>query len=187
MDAQDLDLIALLFQQNSITDKTMKNKDSQWRIFTSFCQTYREQAVPVQPDTLVRYAVYLMVQRRCSVPTVSPPPLHNPEDPPTVLQCHHPRPFPVHSSPLNFERWSQVSWPKCPSEVSSHSGNAHSPYTHPPPEQPLQVFVQPSLLWATSPRQHCAWFYWQVLPNQTPDMEKNQFLPRRNYSWSLGY
>ena len=70
MDAQDLDLIALLFQQNSITDKTMKNKDSQWRIFTSFCQTYREQAVPVQPDTLVRYAVYLMVQRRCSVPTV---------------------------------------------------------------------------------------------------------------------
>ena len=70
MEAQDLDLIALLFQQNSITDKTMKNKDSQWKIFTSFCQIYREQAVPVQPETLVRYAVYLIVQRRCSVPTV---------------------------------------------------------------------------------------------------------------------
>ena len=155
MDDQDLDLIALLFQQNSITDKTMKNKDSQWRIFTSFCQTYREQAVPVQPDTLVRYAVYLMVQRRCSVPTVR-------NHLSTIWRIHQLfynvtiPPFPVHSSPLNFERWSQVSWPKCPSEVPSHSGNAHSPYTHPPPEQPLQVFVQPSLLWATSPRQHCA-------------------------------
>ena len=36
MDAQDLDLIALLFQQNSITDKTMKNNTANGEFSTHF-------------------------------------------------------------------------------------------------------------------------------------------------------
>ena len=66
----DLDLISSLFQRNSITNKTLKNKDGHWLSFLSFCQLYDQQPVPASPETLVRYAVYLIALKRCTVPTV---------------------------------------------------------------------------------------------------------------------
>ena len=65
-----LDLIANLFQSNAVTPKTMKIKDYQWVIFTNFCTLYQEDPIPASGDTLVRFAVYLIVQRNCSVPVV---------------------------------------------------------------------------------------------------------------------
>ena len=58
-----LDIISELFKSCSITSKTVKNYDYQWKIFCDFCDIYDEVPVPVQPETLVRYAVYLIVQR----------------------------------------------------------------------------------------------------------------------------
>ena len=66
----DLDLIASIFQRNSITGKTLKNKDGHWLSFVNFCQIYHQQPAPVSPETLVRYAVYLIVLKRCTIPTV---------------------------------------------------------------------------------------------------------------------
>ena len=65
-----LDLIASLFQSNAVTPKTMKIKDYQWVIFTNYCTLYHEDPIPASGDTLVRFSVYLIVQRNCSVPVV---------------------------------------------------------------------------------------------------------------------
>ena len=66
----DLDIIGDLFVASSNTSVTIKNKDYQWNIFTDFCKTYSETPVPVKPETLVRYAVFLIVQRNCRENTV---------------------------------------------------------------------------------------------------------------------
>ena len=65
-----LDTISKLFQSSSITSKTIKNYDYHWRVFSDFCDIYNESPVPVAPETLVRYAVYLIVQRNCCDRTV---------------------------------------------------------------------------------------------------------------------
>ena len=65
-----LDLIANLFQTSSMTSKTLKIKDYQWSIFTSFCKLYHEEPIPASGDTLVRFSTYLIVQRNCSIPVV---------------------------------------------------------------------------------------------------------------------
>ena len=66
----NLDVICELFKAGSNTAQTIKNKDYQWRIFTDFCELYNEISVPVSAETLIRYAVYLIVQRRCGERTV---------------------------------------------------------------------------------------------------------------------
>ena len=65
-----LDLIANLFQSNSVTAKTLKIKDYQWVIFTNYCELYQEEPIPASGDTLVRFSTYLIVQRNCSIPVV---------------------------------------------------------------------------------------------------------------------
>ena len=67
---RNLDLISELFKAGSVTSQTLKNKDYQWAIFSEFCEMYSETAVPVSGDTLVRYVVYLTVQRNCCERTV---------------------------------------------------------------------------------------------------------------------
>ena len=65
-----LDLISNLFQTFSVTQKTLKIKDSQWSIFTDCCELYQEDPIPASGDTLVRFSTYLIVQRNCSIPVV---------------------------------------------------------------------------------------------------------------------
>ena len=65
-----LDLISNLFQTFSVTQKTLKIKDSQWSIFADFCELYQEDPIPASGDTLVRFSTYLIVQRNCSIPVV---------------------------------------------------------------------------------------------------------------------
>ena len=67
---QNLDVIGELFKSSSVTALTLRNKDYQWQIFCDFCVLYDENPIPVQAETLVRYAVFLIVQRNCSVGTV---------------------------------------------------------------------------------------------------------------------
>ena len=66
----DLDHIGELFKGSANTAMTLKNKDYQWKIFNDFCLLYDKTSVPVTSDTLVRYAVYLFVQRHCCERTV---------------------------------------------------------------------------------------------------------------------
>ena len=65
-----LDLVSELFQQNSVTEGTLRNQDYIWGIFTDFCKQYRENPMPCTGDLLVKYSVYLILQRECSIPTV---------------------------------------------------------------------------------------------------------------------
>ena len=65
-----LDLISDLFIEHSITANTLRNKDYMWGVYTNYCEMYREDPLPCTGEQLVRYSVYLMMQRNCSVPTV---------------------------------------------------------------------------------------------------------------------
>ena len=65
-----LDKIGDLLMEKSVTDSTMRNKDYMWEVFSRFCSMYNETPVPCSSETLVRYAVYLVMQQNCSVPTV---------------------------------------------------------------------------------------------------------------------
>ena len=65
-----LDLIANLFQSTAVTPKTLRLKDYQWRVYTDYCRLYQEQPVPASGDTLVRFSIFLIVQRNCTVPVV---------------------------------------------------------------------------------------------------------------------
>ena len=65
-----LDLIANLLQSCALTNKTLKIKDYQWKVYVRFCDLYDEEPVPATGDILVRFSTYLIVQRSCSVPVV---------------------------------------------------------------------------------------------------------------------
>ena len=65
-----LDIIGELFIRSCNTKQTIKNKDYQWNVFTDFCSLFGEIPIPVSNDTLVRYCVYLIVQRNCCPGTV---------------------------------------------------------------------------------------------------------------------
>ena len=65
-----LDIISELFRKCSNTKLTIKNKDYQWNVFIGFCDTYGETPIPVSVNTLIRYCVYLIVQRNGSEGTV---------------------------------------------------------------------------------------------------------------------
>ena len=65
-----LNSISNVFQGFSVTRATLRNKDYMWQSFIDFCDLYRETPVPASGDLLVKYSVYLIVQRECSVPTV---------------------------------------------------------------------------------------------------------------------
>ena len=65
-----LDLIANLFQSTAVTPKTLRLKDYQWRVYTDYCRLYQEQPVPASGDTLVRFSIFLIVRRNCTVPVV---------------------------------------------------------------------------------------------------------------------
>ena len=66
----NLDKISELFKASANTALTIKNKNHQWNVFSEFCETYDLIPVPASSETLVRYAVYLMLQRRCCERTV---------------------------------------------------------------------------------------------------------------------
>ena len=65
-----LNLVSDLFQHHSVTEGTPRNKDYIWGIYTGFCQQYSENPVPCRGELMVKYAVFLILQRGCSIPTV---------------------------------------------------------------------------------------------------------------------
>ena len=65
-----LSSISNLFKEYSVTKATIKNKDYMWQSYIDFCDKYDESPVPATGETLVKYSVYLIVQRECSIPTV---------------------------------------------------------------------------------------------------------------------
>ena len=65
-----LELVSDLFQHHSVTEGTLRNKDYIWGIYTKFCEQYNEVPVPCTGELLVKYAVFLILQRGCSVPTI---------------------------------------------------------------------------------------------------------------------
>ena len=67
---KQLDIISELFIGSCNTNLTLRNKDYQWRVFIDFCKLYGETPVPVLNETLIRYAVYLIIQRNCCIGTV---------------------------------------------------------------------------------------------------------------------
>ena len=67
---QQLDIIGELFKSSCNRKLTLRNKDYQWNVFSEFCETYGEVPIPVSVDTLIRYVVYLIVQRNCCEGTV---------------------------------------------------------------------------------------------------------------------
>ena len=69
-DQRLLDTVAAFFQNKACTEQTMANKDSYWRIFMDFCDRFHENPVPADGRLLVRFSVFLVIERNCSVPTV---------------------------------------------------------------------------------------------------------------------
>ena len=39
-------------------------------MFIDFCELYREEPIPAKGDLMVKYSVFLIIQRNCSIPTV---------------------------------------------------------------------------------------------------------------------
>ena len=65
-----LSSIASVFKEHSVTTGTLKNKDYIWDVYSDFCLQYSENPFPASGDLLVKYAVFLIIQRDCSVATV---------------------------------------------------------------------------------------------------------------------
>ena len=65
-----LQLISNVFKDFSVTEATIRNKDSMWQLYIDFCQWYNENPLPATGDLLVEYSVYLIVQWKCCIPTV---------------------------------------------------------------------------------------------------------------------
>ena len=65
-----LGLISNVFKDFSVTKATIRNKDYMWHSYIEFCEKYQETPIPATGDLLVKYSVFLIVQRECSIPTV---------------------------------------------------------------------------------------------------------------------
>ena len=62
--------ISNAFKDFSLTKATIKNKDYMWQVYIDFCNLYDEDPISSSGELLVKYSVYLIIQRSCSIPTV---------------------------------------------------------------------------------------------------------------------
>ena len=62
--------ISLLFKDFSVTKATLRNKDYMWQSFIDFCDVYSEEPIPASGELLVKYSIYLIIQKGCSIPTI---------------------------------------------------------------------------------------------------------------------